>query len=138
MNPASGSAFIAAAAAFGLMISWAIGGIMRQPDWALALLLAGLLARRRNWQWILPAVFVHDIMLYWTPLGCLPFMAVLPIFIGKVDEWLGAGVPQRVIALFIGISPLLWLSHDAGQWLLTALLIPPLWFLMVRGYGRFA
>ncbi|MDX8411202.1 MAG: hypothetical protein R8K46_04920 [Mariprofundaceae bacterium] len=129
------SVCIAMVAGFCLIVSWAMGGIVRQPDWAYALLLAALLARRRNWPWILPCVLVHDAMLYWTVLGCLPVMAVLPYFIGKIDQQLGAGVPQRLVVLGIGVTPLLWLSHDVGQWLLTALLIVPLWFMLVRGYG---
>jgi len=138
MTPTSWAPLILFAAGAGLIASWAFGGVLLQPDWALALLIAALLARRRNWPWIMPGVLVHDTVLYWSVFGCLPVMAALPYLIGKTDEQLGAGVPQRLLAMIIGTLPLLWLTYDVGQWLLTSLLIVPLWFLLVRSHGRIA
>ena len=119
----------------GLALSLATGGIL-QPDWSLALLLASLLARRGTWMWVLPALLLHDLALYWTPWGVFPLACLLPGILMRLDEEIGPGLPQRLVMLFIVSLPML--VHGAGfmQWVLTLMLCIPIWHLLARIYDR--
>jgi len=124
-----------ALAVTGLALSLATGGIL-QPDWSLALLLGTLLARRGTWTWILPAVLLHDLVLYWTPWGVFPLACLLPVILVRLDEETGPGLPQRLAMLFFVSLPML--VHGAGfmQWILTLMLCIPIWHLLARIYDR--
>jgi len=119
----------------GLSLSLATGGIM-QPDWALAILLGALLARRGAWPWALPALLLHDMVLYWTPWGVFPLACLLPWILVRLDEQIGPGLPQRLVLLLIVSLPML--AHGSGtmQWMLTLLLCIPIWHLLVHLYDR--
>ena len=119
----------------GIALSLATGGIL-QPDWSLALLLAALLARRGTWMWVLPALLLHDLALYWTPWGVFPLACLLPAILMRLDEDIGPGLPQRFVMLFFVSLPML--VHGAGfmQWVLTLMLCIPIWHLLARIYDR--
>jgi len=126
---------IIALAFAGLGLNLASGGIP-QPDWALALLLAALLARRHVWPWVLPTMLIHDLTLYWSVWGVFPIACLLPFSIASLDAQLGAGLPQRLALLVLLTSPMLW--HGAGilQWLLTLMLCIPVWHLLAHLYEQ--
>jgi len=126
--------FLVAALA-GMVLSLASGGMM-QPDWSLGILLGALLARRSNWPWVLPAVFVHDLMLYWTPWGAFPAACLVPLLLARLDSQIGAGVLQRLAMLVFVTLPML--AHGSGymQWLLTVLLCIPIWHIAVHLHDR--
>gem|GEM_PF-1288573 len=115
----------------GLALSLGSVGIV-QPDWALALLLATLLARRGSWPWVLPSMLVHDLTLYWSVWGAFPLSCLLPFFLAGLDSRIGAGLPQRLALMALVSSAMLW--HGAGtiQWLLTLTLCIPIWYLLVH------
>jgi len=117
----------------GMGLSLATGGIL-QPDWSLAILLGALLARRGTWLWVLPALLIHDLALYWTPWGVFPLACLLPVLVQWFDEHLGPGLPQRMGMLILVSMPML--VYDAGlvQWLLTLLLCIPVWHLLAQMY----
>ncbi len=122
-----------ALAVIGMGLSLATGGIL-QPDWSLAILLGALLARRGTWLWVLPALLIHDLALYWTPWGVFPLACLLPALLQWFDAQLGPGLPQRMGMLILVSMPML--VYDAGliQWLLTLLLCIPVWHLLVHMY----
>lgn len=122
-------------AAIGLALSLASGGVL-QPDWALAVLLAALLARHGLWPWVLPALLVHDLTLYWTPWGVFPLACLLPFIVLSLDEQIGPGLPQRLAMLLIVSLPMLQYGSGVMQWLLTLLLCVPIWHVIARMYDR--
>ncbi|HCS12755.1 MAG: hypothetical protein COS82_08325 [Zetaproteobacteria bacterium CG06_land_8_20_14_3_00_59_53] len=122
-------------AAVGLALSLATGGLL-QPDWALAVLLAALLARHSLWPWILPALLVHDLALYWTPWGVFPLACLLPAIVLSLDDQIGPGLPQRMGMLLIVSLPMLQYGSGVMQWVLTLLLCAPLWHVLARIYDR--
>ena len=124
-------AAILALSAFGMGAALVLGGAP-QPDWALALLLAALLARRESWRWVLPALFVHDGVLYWSPWGAFPLACLLPRAVASMDIHFGAGLPQRWVLLAAGTLPVLAHGWGFKQWLLTVLACIPAWSLLAR------
>ncbi len=126
---------VAGLACAGLGLNLASGGTP-QPDWALALLLAALLARRHAWPWILPAILIHDLTLYWSVWGVFPVACLLPYSIARLDALFGAGLPQRLVLMILLTLPMLWHGVGIGQWLLTAALCIPVWYLLVQRYER--
>ncbi len=127
--------FVAGLAFAGLGLTLASGGTS-QPDWALALLLATLLARRHAWPWILPAILIHDLALYWSVWGVFPPACLLPYSLARLDVQLGAGLAQRLAWMVLLTLPMLWHGAGIGQWLLTVALCIPVWFLLVQLYER--
>jgi len=123
--------FITVLAFAGLGLSLATGGIP-QPDWALALLLATLLTRRNTWPWVLPALLIHDLVLYWSVWGVFPLACLLPYSMAHLDAELGAGLPQRLVLMGLLTVPMLWHGAGAAQWLLTVALCIPVWRLMAQ------
>jgi len=119
----------------GMVLSLASGGIM-QPDWSLAILLGTLLARRTAWPWVLPAMLLHDLMLYWSPWGVFPIACLLPLLLMRLDEQIGPGLPQRVAMLILVSLPMLAQGAGLMQWLLTVLLCIPIWHIVARIHDR--
>jgi len=119
----------------GLALSLATGGLP-QPDWSLAILLGALLARRSAWPWVLPALLLHDLVLYWSPWGVFPAACLLPKLVQRLDTDIGPGLPQRLALLFMVSLPML--AHGAGimQWTLTLLLCIPIWHTLAHIYDR--
>ncbi|MDX8390931.1 MAG: hypothetical protein R8M38_10645 [Mariprofundaceae bacterium] len=116
----------------GLLISLHFGGIISQPDWALASLLAAALVKRKSWPWVLPGVMLHDLALFWSPLVTLPFFLLLSPVLYHLDERLGEALPQRMLALVVVTTPLLWHQMGVEQFLLTIMLAIPLWHLFAN------
>lgn len=126
---------IIALAFLGLGLNLASGGTP-QPDWALALLLAALLSRRHAWPWVLPAILIHDLMLYWSVWGVFPMACLLPFSMASLDAQIGAGLPQRLTLLVLLTLPMLWQGAGVLQWLLTLILCVPVWHLLVHLYEQ--
>jgi len=123
------------AALCGMVLSLVSGGMM-QPDWSLAILLGALLARRSNWPWVLPAVLVHDLMLYWTAWGAFPAACLLPLLLARLDSQIGAGLPQRLAMLIFVTSPMLAYGSGFMQWVLTMLCCIPIWHIAAHLHDR--
>jgi len=119
---------------FGIMLNLSLAGLVEQPDWSVAFLLAALLAQRSNWPWVLPGIWVHDLALHWSSLVCLPVVSMLPFLLSRSDSRLGAGLPQRVAFMFAGLLPLLWSGWTFQQWLLTLMLCLFSWYWIARNY----
>ena len=122
----------------GLTASLVMAGLFVQPDWAFALLLAAILAKRASWPWVLPAVFLHDLTLHWNAFAFLPVMALLPFLLLRMDEQLGPALPQRLLLMFVASLSLLFVGWGFAQWMLTLLLCVPIWYLLVRNYAQYA
>ena len=120
----------------GIMLNLSLAGLVLQPDWSAAFLLASLLAQRGNWPWVLPGLWVHDLALHWSSLVCLPVIALLPFFLSRTDAYLGAGLPQRVVLMLLGLAPLLWFGWSIPQWLLTLCLCIFVWHFVARSYAK--
>ncbi len=130
--------FISGLAFTGLGLNLASGGTP-QPDWALALLLAALLARRHTWPWVLPAILVHDLALYWSVWGVFPMACLFPYALARLDSQIGAGLLQRLALMVLLTLPMLWHGAGTTQWLLTIALCIPVWYMLVHLYEhRFA
>ncbi|MFQ5582284.1 MAG: hypothetical protein ACE5F3_06655 [Mariprofundaceae bacterium] len=119
----------------GLNMNIGLAGLL-QPDWTLAMLLAALLAHRGSWPWVFPGIFTHDTVLHWSVWVCLPIVLLLPFIVAHMDGRLGPGLPQRLVLMLAATFPLLWWGWSLEQWLLTILLVIPVWHLLARIYAR--
>ena len=115
----------------GLGLNLAAGGAP-QPDWALALLAAALLARRHAWPWALPALLLHDLALYWSPWGAFPVGCLYPWAVSRLDAQAGPGLPQRLALMMALTAPMLWHGWSLASWLLTMACCVPVWHAMVE------
>ena len=122
-------------ALLGLNLNLAFATLLAQPDWALALLLASLLAHRSNWTWVLPTAALHDAVLHWTVLATLPVLAAVPLAMIYLDQHLGAGLPQRMVLMVLVALLLLPLGWGLQATLLTLCLCLPLWYLLTKRYA---
>jgi hypothetical protein len=130
-------AFIVLILAFlGISMNLAFSSSLTQPDWALALLLASLLAHRHNWIWVLPGALFHDVALYWTFSATLPALAVIPFAMIYFDQHLGAGLPQRLVLMLLAVLLLLPWGWGMQAGLLTLCLCIPAWHLLTRQYAQ--
>ncbi len=120
----------------GISLNLAFSSTLMQPDWALALLLASLLAHRHNWVWVLPCVLVHDVVLYWSFSLSFIIMALLPLTMIYLDQHLGVGLPQRLALMLAAVLSLLWPDWGLSAALLTLCLCIPLWHLLTRQYAQ--
>jgi len=123
-------------ALLGISFNLAFTGTLIQPDWALALLLASLLAHRQNWLWVLPVALMHDVILYWSFNIYFIIMALLPLGMIYLDKHLGAGLPQRLILMLIAGLSLLWTGWALSACLLTLCLCVPVWHILTRQYAQ--
>jgi len=119
----------------GLNLNLAFATLLAQPDWALALLLASLLAHRSNWTWVLPSAALHDAVLHWTLMATLPVLAAVPLAMIYFDQHLGPGLPQRVALMVLVALLLLPLGWGLQSCLLTLCLCVPLWYLLTKRYA---
>jgi len=126
------------AAMVGLSLNLAFSVSLQQPDWALALLLAALLAQRHNWVWVLPMMMLHDVILHWSFGATLIGMAAIPVAMIYFDQHLGAGLPQRLALMIMAALTLTIQDWAWGAAILTALLCVPLWYLLTRRYAQTA
>ncbi len=122
----------------GMMLNLGLTGLIAQPDWSAALLLASLLAQRSNWVWVLPGFLVHDLVLHWSLFICLPIVLTLPLLLAQTDARLGAGLPQRLLFLILGLLPLIWANWSLSQWLMTVTLSIVAWYLIAGTYDKSA
>jgi len=120
----------------GIMLNLGLAGLVVQPDWSASLLLAALLAQRSNWVWVIPGFLVHDVVLHWSLLICLPVVLLIPLLLAQSDARLGAGLPQRIFLLLLGLMPLLWAGWLLSQWLITFALSIITWHLIARTYAQ--
>jgi len=130
--------FILLLSLLGIMLNLSLTGLVVQPDWGAALLLAAMLAQRGNWVWALPGFWVHDLVLHWSFLVCFPVVALIPFFLEKADERIGPGLPQRVVLMFAGLFPLLWFGWSFSQWLLTMMVCTFAWYFIASPYAKSA
>jgi hypothetical protein len=130
--------FILLLSLFGIMMNLSLSGLIIQPDWSAALLLASILAQRSNWPWVLPGFWIHDLTLHWSSLVCLPAVALLPFLLAQTDSRLGAGLPQRLVLMVLALLPLLWAGWAAPQWLLTIALCIFSWHFIANAYAKSA
>jgi hypothetical protein len=120
----------------GILLNLSLSGLVLQPDWSAALLLASVLAQRGNWPWVIPGFWVHDLALHWSSLICLPVVAILPFLLSRADAHLGAGLPQRVVLMIITLLPLLHAGWSTPQWLMTICICIFVWHLLARSYAK--
>ncbi len=123
-------------ALLGISLNLAFAGVLMQPDWALAVLLASLLAHRHNWAWVLPAVLLHDMIFYGEIQINFIIMALLPPAMIYLDQHLGAGLPQRLLLMLAAVTGLLWPGWGVPACLLTLCLCVPIWRLLTRQYAQ--
>ncbi len=120
----------------GISLNLAFSNTLMQPDWALALLLASLLAHRHNWVWVLPCVLIHDVVLYWSFGASFLMMALVPLTMIYLDQHLGAGLPQRLLLMLAVVLSLLQPGWGLAASLLTLCLCIPAWHLLTRQYAQ--
>ncbi|ATX80950.1 hypothetical protein Ga0123462_0071 [Mariprofundus ferrinatatus] len=120
----------------GLSLNLAFSSSLTQPDWAMALLLAGILAKRHNWIWVLPGIFIHDIVLHWSVGISFAVIALIPLAMIYFDQHLGSGLPQRVALMVIAILSLLQPGWEMAAVLLTLCLCVPIWYLLTSLYAQ--
>ncbi len=123
-------------ALLGISLNLAFANAMSQPDWALALLLASLLAHRNNWLWVLPCALIHDLVLYWSFGIIVIIMTCIPLLMIYLDHHLGAGLPQRIVLMCTAILTLPLMGWDLQASLLTLCLCIPVWHLLTRQYAQ--
>jgi len=123
-------------ALLGISLNLAFSSTMSQPDWALALLLASLLAHRNNWIWVLPCSLIHDLILYWS-FGLVALtMAIIPVAMIYLDHQLGAGLPQRIALMCAAVLVLPAIGWDMQAAALTLCLCVPIWHVLTRHYAQ--
>jgi len=127
---------IALLSLLGLSLNLAFASTLMQPDWALALLLASLLAHRHNWVWVLPGVLIHDVVLYWSFSASFLTMAIFPLAMIYLDQHLGSGLPQRLALMLVAVLSLLWPGWGLSAALLTLCLCIPVWHVLTRRYAQ--
>ncbi|MDT8377090.1 MAG: hypothetical protein RQ867_10205 [Mariprofundaceae bacterium] len=128
--------FVLLLSLLGIMLNLGLAGVVIQPDWSAAILLASILAQRGNWVWALPGIWMHDLMLHWSSLVCLPVVALIPFLLASADARLGPGRPQRVLLMLAGLSPLLWAGWSVSQWLLTLLVCTCAWYFVASPHVK--
>ncbi len=105
-------------------------GLVTQPDWSLAILLASLLSHRQAGYWVLPGIWFHDTLLYWSAWTCFPYFILASIVLYYSDKRLGPGQQQRWFALVFSCFSLLLAGIPLWDWLLTMMLSIWIWFLL--------
>ena len=120
----------------GITLNLAFSSMLIQPDWAWAILLAAVLAHRRNWLWVLPAALMHEWMLYWSIGSGVFLLALIPLAMIYFDRRLGPGLPQRMLLMVVALSALLLRGVDGQVLLLTLLLVVPCWHVMAGFYAK--
>jgi len=123
-------------ALLGISLNLAFSNTMTQPDWALALLLASLLAHRNSWVWVLPCVLIHDLVLYWSFGINVIIMAIIPLAMIYLDQRLGAGLPQRLALMLVALLALPTLGWSLQACALTLCLCIPIWHTLTRRYEQ--
>jgi len=120
----------------GISLNLAFSASLTQPDWALALLLAALLAHRRNWLWVLPCTLLHDLMLHWSVGLSFIIMAMIPLAMIYLDQNLGAGILQRVILMITATLTLAEWGWGLQTVVLTLCLCVPVWYTLTGLYAQ--
>ncbi|GAV20247.1 hypothetical protein MMIC_P1211 [Mariprofundus micogutta] len=120
----------------GMSLNLAFSASLMQPDWALALLLAAILAHRHNWIWVLPCTFLHDVILHWSFGSSFIVMALIPLAMIYFDRHLGPGIPQRVVIMAAAILSLVAWGWAMQAILLTLCLCVPVWYLLTGLYAK--
>ncbi|MDQ6955549.1 MAG: hypothetical protein Q9M20_08920 [Mariprofundaceae bacterium] len=119
-----------------MLCNLAFSGLFLQPDWALAWLLAALLAHRGNWLWVAVVAGIHDLVLHWSPLITLPWILLAPAIIAWSDTQIGPSLLQRGFAMLLVISSLFFAGWSLAAALLTLLLCLVFWHMIARLYAQ--
>jgi len=120
----------------GMVLNLSFSGVLVQPDWGLAVLLAALLAHRGNWVWVIPAVWVHDLVFHWTSFVCLPWMILAPVLVAWSDAQIGPSLWQRMMAMLVVVAPLLSWGWSMAATILTLLVCLSMWSMMAKLYAE--
>ena len=115
---------------FGLLLNLSFSGLIAQPDWSLVMLLAVLLSNRRTWFSVLPCIWFHDVVLFWSAWVTFPYVLVTTIILYLSDKRLGPGQPQRWLGLVLSCFPLLLSGVSLWSWLLSMMLTVWLWSIL--------
>jgi len=111
----------------GLIANLSFSGLVSQPDWSFAVLLAMLLSQQRTWIWVLPSIGMHDLFLYWSAIITLPVFILISVILFYSDKRLGPGQQQRWLCLLLGIIPLFNEGMAIFNVLLTLAMTVLLW-----------
>lgn len=112
----------------GLLLNLAFADTWLQPDWVLALWLGALLAHRGYWPWVFVGVGLHDMVFYWSPWACLPWVVLMPIALIWSDAQAGASLVQRLVMMLLMMLPLWFWHWPVSALILTALLTLIVWY----------
>ncbi len=123
-------------ALLGMSLNLAFSASLSQPDWAMAVLLAAILAHRNNWIWVLPCAFLHDVILHWSFGSSFIVMALIPLAMIYLDKHLGPGIPQRVLIMLAAILALANWGWTTQALLLTLCLCVPVWYQLTGLYAQ--
>jgi len=118
----------------GIILNLGFAGVFLQPDWALALLLASLLAHRSNWIWVTPIAILHDFVLHWSAFISLPWILLTPIIVLWGDTQINPSLLQRLFAMVVVIGSLFFAGWSIQSCLLTFLLCLIFWHFIARIY----
>ncbi|MDQ6967129.1 MAG: hypothetical protein Q9M14_00420 [Mariprofundaceae bacterium] len=128
------NALLLFACLIGIIFNLGFSGVLLQPDWSLALLLAALLAHRGNWLWVALATGIHDLILYWSIFISLPWILLTPIIITWSDAQIGPSLLQRFFSMLLVTTSLFFAGWSFVSCLLTLLLCLVFWHLITRLY----
>ena len=123
-------------ALLGISLNLAFSGSLAQPDWSMSLLLAGILAHRQNWAWVVPGILIHDIVLHWSVGMSFIAVALIPPAMIYLDQKLGVGLPQRIALMIAAVSSLFFQGWEISALLLTTCLCVPAWYIMTTLYAQ--
>jgi len=115
----------------GLTLNMSFSGVMAaQPDWSLVLLLAVLLSNRKTWFWVLPCIWFHDVVLFWSAWVTFPYVILTTIILYLSDKRIGPGQQQRWFGLGLSCLPLFIVGVGVWSWLLTMMLTVWAWSIL--------
>jgi len=114
----------------GLLLSLSFASASAQPDWSFAILLAALVSLRKSWFWVLPSIWFHDVIFYWSIWTSFPYFLLITVFLFYADKRLGPGQPQRWISLLVAYLSLFIAGLDVWSCLLTMMLTVWIWSLL--------
>ncbi len=120
----------------GMALNLGFSQPLAQPDWAMAVFLAAVLAHRGAWLWVAPGALAHDLIFYQSPWGLLPWVLAFPWLMAHLDFRLGPGLPQRVALMLLGLMPAWWYGWQGMSWWFTMLCVIPLWYYLAEYYAR--
>lgn len=119
----------------GMMVNQSFAGLLLQPDWALAILLAALLSHKQHWPWILLLAALHDLILYWSIWTSFPWLCLSLIVLLYFDKELGPALAPRIACMIASCLPLAYIGSGPNQVIMTCLICVPLWHMAGKQYA---